>query len=113
MKGDYLKKTLDFFAANYRNYDGYQFAGINVVFNTKNGTAEQIKIGNEVLKTDKIYVLCTNSFMANGNDFGNVIFAKGTNKTDTGLSIYEALLKYCESIKELPDFNFVNYSYIK
>lgn len=113
MKGDYLKKALDFFAANYRNYDGYQFAGINVVFNTKNGTAEQIKICNETLKADKIYTLCTNSFMANGNDFGNVIFAKGTNKTDTGLSIYEALLKYCESIKELPDFNFVNYSYIK
>ncbi len=111
MKGEHLKKTLDFFAAAHGNYDGYQFSGIKVIFNTKKSVAEQIIIGNEPLNPDKIYTICTNSFIANGNDYGKVIFSKGIRKTDTGISIYEALLKYCSAIKELPDFNFENYKY--
>lgn len=70
-------------------------------------------IQGEPIDNDKTYVVATTSFMANGNDCGNVFFANVLKIEDKGILMRDAAVKYCEAIKDLNDFSDPLYRYIR
>lgn len=113
MKGSEIKRSLDYLAANEGEYSGFQFAGISFVLNIPEKKSEQITIQGEPIDNDKTYVVATTSFMANGNDCGNVFFANVLKIEDKGILMRDAAVKYCEAIKDLNDFSDPLYKYIR
>lgn len=113
MKGSEIKRSLDYLAANDRNHSGFQFAGISFVLNVPAKTAENIMIQGAPLDSEKIYVVATTSFMANGNDSGDVFFANVLKIEDKEILMRDAAVKYCEAMKELNDFSKPLYTYIR
>jgi 5'-nucleotidase/UDP-sugar diphosphatase len=113
LKGKEIKRTLDYLAANHDSYEGLQYAGITFVLNLMEKRSQDIKINGEPLDLEKDYVFATTSFMANGNDCGDIFF-KNVSKIDV-LDIYmrEAAVKYTEAMKNIPDFTIPNYRFIK
>jgi 5'-nucleotidase/UDP-sugar diphosphatase len=113
VKGKEIKRTLDYLAANHDNYEGLQYAGITFVLNLIEKKSQDIKINDKPLELEKDYIFATTSFMANGNDCGDIFF-KNVSKIDN-LNVYmrEAAVKYTEAIKNLPDFTIPNYRFIK
>lgn len=113
MKGKELKKALDAIAEGYGKYEGFQYAGIKVDFNIKNKIAENILIDGKPIDPNKTYVIATTSFMAKGNDFGDVVYKKVEKIEDTGVMVRDAVIQYSEATKELPDYREPNYRFIK
>jgi hypothetical protein len=58
-------------------------------------------------------VVATTSFMANGNDSGDVFFANVLKIEDKEILMRDAAVKYCEAMKELNDFSKPLYTYIR
>ncbi|GAB4271193.1 MAG: bifunctional UDP-sugar hydrolase/5'-nucleotidase [Candidatus Rifleibacteriota bacterium] len=105
MKGKDVKKMFDFVAKNPDKLDGFQFAGISGTIDQVKGECTGLKINNEIIDDEKIYRICTSSFIANGNLGGDLLFANCESIEDSSIFMREAAIKYLEKVKELQDFS--------
>jgi 5'-nucleotidase len=104
MKGEEVKKMLDFICSGSDGLDGFQYAGLSGTMNFALGKAENIMIGKAPLEEHKTYRVSTSSFIANGNLGGDKLFAKIEAVEDSGIFMREAAIAFIEKLGELPDF---------
>jgi 2',3'-cyclic-nucleotide 2'-phosphodiesterase (5'-nucleotidase family) len=87
LKGKELSGLLEFFAS----IGGEGVSGMRM--GIKNGVATDILIGDKALEPEKIYVIATNDYLAEGND-GMIQLTKHERRVDTGIKIREMLIEY-------------------
>jgi len=90
VKGDQLKKLLDFFAS----VNGEGVSGIKM--GIKEGKAVDITVGGQPLDVDKTYVVATSNFLAEGND-GMKALTVNTKSLYTGIKIRNMIIDYIQS----------------
>lgn len=105
MSGAQLKKMLDFLCANSKDLDGFQYAGLSGTIDLVKARYENIKVNGEEIDENKIYRVCTSSFVANGNLGGDKLFARVEGVEDSGIFMRDAAIAYLEETGELPDFS--------
>ncbi|MEZ7892747.1 MAG: bifunctional UDP-sugar hydrolase/5'-nucleotidase [Candidatus Wallbacteria bacterium] len=101
MNGLAINEMLDYIAANYSKITGYQYGGVTFKVDTKLKKAVDIKIGGNPIAHDKIYKMATISYLAEGNQNGDILFKKASNLTDTGFFMRDAVLEYVKNHKDI------------
>lgn len=87
LKGNELAGLLQFFAS----IGGEGVSGMSM--GIKNGVATDILIGGKALEPEKIYVIATNDYLAEGND-GMIQLTRHEQRIDTGIKIRDMLIEY-------------------
>ena len=87
IKGKELADLFDFFAS----IGGEGVSGMQM--GIRDGKAIDVMIGDAPLDKDKVYVLATNDYLAEGND-GMTQLKNAENRTNTGIKIRDMLIDY-------------------
>ncbi len=101
MKGSEIKAIFKFIAENYAAASGYQYGGVTFTLDVKNKTASEIMIGGKPLEMDKTYKVSTISYMAEGNQNGNLFFRDAKNKADNGFYMRDTMIEYIKNHGEI------------
>jgi len=93
LKGSELSGLLQFFAS----IGGEGVSGLRMEIN--GGRAFNILIGSQAIDPDKIYVIATNDYLAEGNDGMNQL-TKYVKRIDTGIKIRDMLMSFIRNQTE-------------
>lgn len=104
MNGKEVKEMLNWISKAPEKLDAFQYAGLSGIIDIEKAGTENIKINNEPIDENKIYRICTSSFIANGNLGGETLFAKVEGVEDSGVFMRDAAINYLEKLGELPDY---------
>ncbi len=98
LKGSDIVNIFDFIASKYGEISGYQFdSGVSFTLDTVSKKARDIKINGAAVQPDKIYRLSTISYMAEGNQNGDVFFKNAVNIKDDGFYLRDAMIEYIKN----------------
>ncbi len=90
MKGEDLIGLFDFFASiNGEGVSGMRMGMLN-------GKAVDVLINNQPLDIEKIYVIATNDYLAEGND-GMIQLANHVKRVNTGIKVREMLIDFIQN----------------
>ena len=101
MKGSEINAIFKFIAENYAVASGYQYGGVTFTLDIKNKAARDIMIGGKPLEMDKTYKVSTISYMAEGNQNGNIFFRDAKNKSDNGFYMRDTMIEYIKNHGEI------------
>lgn len=87
MKGSELSDLLQFFAS----IGGEGVSGMKM--GIKNGLATDILVGGKALDPQKVYIIATNDYLAEGND-GMKQLTRNIKRVDTGIKIRDMLIEF-------------------
>lgn len=87
LKGSDLDDLLQFFA----RIGGQGVSGLRMQIS--NGKAVGIRVGNEALDASKIYIIATNDYLAEGNDYMTAL-TRRVKRVDTGILVRDMLLEH-------------------
>lgn len=87
LKGSELLELLQFFAS----IGGEGVSGMKMLIN--NGMATDVLIGGKGLEPEKIYIIATNDYLAEGND-GMKQLTRNIKRVDTGVKIRDMLIDF-------------------
>ena len=93
MKGEELMSLFDFFAS----IGGEGVSGMKM--GLRDGKAVEVTIGGEALDKNKVYVVATNDYLAEGND-GMVQLKKAVKRVNTGIKIRDMLIEFIRNETE-------------
>ena len=98
LKGSDIVDIFNFIAAKHGEISGYQFdSGVSFTLDTVSKTARDVKINGAAAQPDKIYRLSTISYMAEGNQNGNIFFKNAANIKDDGFYLRDAMIEYIKN----------------
>ena len=106
MKGDQVKKMFDHAAKIWEKQSSTIFAGVTGELYVDEGRADNIKVNGQPLDYNKEYTIAASSYVVDGNDGGDVFFAKPISIKDTGMIIRDAVITYMEKLKEIPEIDY-------
>ncbi|HNY10708.1 MAG TPA: bifunctional UDP-sugar hydrolase/5'-nucleotidase [Candidatus Wallbacteria bacterium] len=101
MKGSEINAIFKFIAENYSVASGYQYGGVSFTLDVKNKAARDIMIGGKPLEMDKTYKVTTISYMAEGNQNGNIFFKNAKTKSDNGFFMRDTMIEYIKNHDEI------------
>lgn len=87
LRGRELNELLQFFA----RIGGQGVGGLRMQI--KDGKAEKIEVGGQPLHADKVYVIATNDYLAEGNDYMTAL-THHEKRVNTGILVREMLLEH-------------------
>ncbi len=93
VRGEELLSLFDFFAS----IGGEGVSGMKM--GIREGKAVEVTIGEVPIDKDKVYVVATNDYLAEGND-GMVQLKNATKRVNTGIKIRDMLIEYIRNESE-------------
>jgi 2',3'-cyclic-nucleotide 2'-phosphodiesterase (5'-nucleotidase family) len=93
IRGEELQSLFDFFAS----IGGEGVSGMKM--GIREGKAVEVNIGGVPIDRDKVYVVATNDYLAEGND-GMVQLKNATKRVNTGIKIRDMLIEYIRNESE-------------
>lgn len=105
MRGRDIAAMFDYLCRNYGAITGYQYGGVTCTFDVGNRKVVDLKIGGAAIEPEKTYRVVTISYLTDGNQNGNELFANATGKKDDGYYYREAFLEYVRRhhVVEMPE----------
>ena len=106
LKGEEVQKMLDHVAKIWEKKSSTVVSGITGELYVDEGKAKNVKVNGQPIDPNKEYSIAVTSFIADGNDGGDVFFAKPVSMKSTGVIMRDAVVSYMEKIKELPNIDY-------
>ncbi len=103
-KGSDLKRIMELLCQFHLDGSGFQYAGITATFDLKSKKAKNILVSGKPIEDNKVYKICTSSYVSEGNLGGDQIFKNSTNANDSGIFMRDAGIKYFETTPTPDDF---------
>lgn len=96
MRGDALLKMMDFIAMNYGINESFQYSGVSFTIDMKSRSAKDVLIGSRPVEKDRVYLVATSSYIAEGNLKGAEMFKDASSKRDTMITLRDMFIEYVE-----------------
>ncbi|MBP5470159.1 MAG: bifunctional metallophosphatase/5'-nucleotidase [Candidatus Riflebacteria bacterium] len=106
MKGDQLPGLFDHAAKIWEKQSSTVFAGVTGELYVDENKAKNIRVNGQPIDPNREYTIAVTSFIADGNDGGDVFFAKPVSIKDSGIIMRDAVIEYMESLKEIPVIDY-------
>ncbi len=113
LKGDQVQKMFDHAAKIWNKQSSTVVAGATGELHLTEGKATNIKVNGQPLDSNKNYTIAVTSFIADGNDGGDVFFAKPESMKGSGILMRDAVISYAESLKEIPEITYEPFKIVK
>ncbi len=113
LKGDQLQKMFDHAAKIWGKQSSTVFSGVTGELYVDENKAKNIKVNGKPIDFNKDYTIAVTSFIIDGNDGGDVFFAKPVSIKDSGIIMRDAVVEYMESLKEIPTIDYEPLSIVK
>ena len=81
-------------------------SGVSGELHVDEGKAKNVKVNGQPIDPNKEYKVAVTSFIADGNEGGEVYFAKPVSMKDSGIIMRDAVISYMEQMKELPNIDY-------
>ena len=106
LKGSEVLKMCDHMAKIWEKKSSTVVAGLSGELYPDECKAKNVKVNGQPVDPDREYTIAVTSFIVDGNDGGDVFFAKPVSMRDTGIIMRDAVISYMEQIKELPNIDY-------
>ncbi len=113
LKGEELKKVFDHAAKIWDKQSSTVFAGVSGELYIDENKAKNIKVNGQPIVDTKEYTVAVTSFIVDGNDGGDVFFAKPVSIKDSGIVMRDAVIEYMEYLKEIPAIDYEPLTIVK
>ena len=106
LTGEEVQKMLDHAAKIWDKLSSTIVTGVSGELYVDENKAKNIKINGQPIDPKKEYTIAVTSFLADGNDGGDVFFAKPVSMKDVGIVMRDAVIEYMEYLKEIPTIDY-------
>ena len=113
LKGDQVQKMFDHAAKIWGKQTSTVMSGVSGELYVDEGKAKNVKVNGQPIDPNKEYTVAVTSFIADGNEGGDVYFAKPVSMRDSGIIMRDAVISYMEQMKELPNIDYEPMTIIK